>query len=74
MEKTFVFWLLKYDAHFKTRINDPDNHYHSKPGRIIIIADGIAVTTGYNLLVIEKIREMEFSEYKFYMHVGDYYG
>ncbi len=52
-----------------------DNRPHSKPGRIVKIYDkGIAVTTGYNLLVIEKIREMEFSEYRFFMHEGDYYG
>ncbi len=52
-----------------------DNRTHSKPGKIVKIGDGgIVVTTGYNLLVIEKIREMEFSEYKFYMLEGDYYG
>ena len=51
-----------------------DNRPHFKPGKIVKIGENIVVTTGYNLLVIEKIREMEFSEYKFFMHEGDYYG
>jgi len=54
----------------KVRI-ETDNCPHFKPGKIIRIDDGIWVTTGYNIIVIEEIRNFDMKEVNSFYQIGD---
>ena len=55
----------------KVRI-EIDNKPHSCPGKIIKHESGVWVTTGYNILVIEEIREGSLRELYKFLPIGDY--
>jgi len=55
----------------KVRI-EIDNKPHSYPGKIIKHESGVWVTTGYNILVIEEIREGSLRELYKFLPIGDH--